>query len=107
MKAYSLSTQRTYLNELRSYFYWCHKNNAAGYGIRELRSYFEQLLAGGYSANLVHSRLNAVKFFYEKVLHRPSFFVDLPRPQKGWQLPAFFSAGEVAAIFKFYKQLEA
>lgn len=106
LKAYSTSTQRTYLNELRCYFYWCGKNNATSYGITELRNYFEQLLTEGYSANLVHSRLNAVKFFYEKVLKRPGFLIDLPRPQKGWQLPAFFSAAEVAAILNYTDNLK-
>ena len=106
LKAYSTSTQRTYLNELRCYFYWCGTTNAAAYGIVELRAYFEQLLTDGYSANLVHSRLNAVKFFYEKVMKREAFLMDLPRPQKGWQLPAFFSAAEVAAILNYTDNLK-
>ena len=33
--------------------------------------------------NTLHSRINGIKFYYEKVLHQPQLLLDLPRPKKG------------------------
>ena len=41
--------------------------------------------------NALHSRLNALKFYFEQVLHREKFFVDIPRPKKHSQLPKTFT----------------
>ena len=48
--------------------------------------------------NTLHSRINAVKFYYEKVLKREKFFWEIPRPKKAQQLPKVFSQDDVAAI---------
>jgi len=41
----------------------------------------------GYTENTMHSRINALKFYYEQVLGREKFFLDIPRPKKRLQLP--------------------
>lgn len=106
LKAYSVSTQRTYLNEIHVFLQWCANKDAACITIDQLRAYFEGILKEGYSIHLVHSRLNAVKFLYEKVLKGPGFWVDLPRPKKGFQVPGFFSDSEVAAILNHTTNLK-
>lgn len=98
LKAYSVNTQRTYLNEISFFLQWCGSKDAQLLTTERIREYFERLLNEGYSINLVHSRLNDVKFLYEKVLKGSGFWVDPPRPRKGFQLPNFFSADEVTAI---------
>jgi integrase/recombinase XerD len=52
------------------------------------------------SENTVHSRMNALKFYYEQVLGREKFFWNIPRPKKPLQLPRFFSQEEVTDIIK-------
>ena len=42
--------------------------------------------------------MNALKYYYEQVLHREKMFFDIPRPKKPLQLPGVFSKEEVAAI---------
>ena len=54
----------------------------------------------GIGENAAHSRLNALKFYFEQVLGREKFFWQIPRPKKVQQLPRFFSQDEITAIIK-------
>jgi site-specific recombinase XerD len=65
---------------LQSYFYYC---------AHELKL----------SENAIHSRMNAVKFYYEQVLHREKMFFDIPRPKKPLSLPKSLNFEEVKRLF--------
>ena len=45
--------------------------------------------------NSLRSRISAVKFYYEQVLHREKMFYDIPRPKRALQLPKVMSVVEV------------
>ena len=45
-----------------------------------------------------NQKINSIKFFYEKVLHRPREVYELPRPKKPFKLPEVFSENEVRRI---------
>ena len=66
-------------DKLQSYFLYCHKNL--------------QL-----SENAIHSRMNAVKFYFEKVLHKEKMFFDIPRPKKQQKLPKALNTSEITKI---------
>jgi site-specific recombinase XerD len=66
---------------LRRYFVYC----------------FEKL---NLTENTLHSRINALKFYYEQVLGREKFFWEIPRPKKQLQLPRFFNQNEITSIIK-------
>jgi integrase/recombinase XerD len=66
-------------DDLRRYFLFC----------------FEKLRL---TENTLHSRINAIKFYFEQVLGREKFFWEIPRPKKKIELPKIFSQDEVAAI---------
>src|SRR5690606_39904666 len=51
------------------------------------------------SESQLHSRLNAIKFYFEQVLHKPDFFAEIPRPKKPSTLPKVLSQKEVKRIF--------
>lgn len=55
------------------------------------------------SANTLNSRLNALKFYFEQVLHREKFFVDLPRPQRPLILPNVMAEQEMGRLFNAIK----
>ena len=96
LKMYSSSTVQTYsvefgqllkllkdypVNELtpdrlRSYFLYCTK---------KLRL----------SENQLHSRMNALKFYFEQVLHQPKMFFDIPRPKRPMLLPKSLERREI------------
>ena len=51
------------------------------------------------SENTLHSRMNALKFYYEQVLKRENFFWEIPRPKKQNQLPKVLSENEIGRLF--------
>lgn len=96
LKGYSRSTIITYRNEfiqllqvlgkvpvsslsrerLRDYFVWCH-------AVKKL------------TENTIHSRLNAIKFYFEVVLKGEKFYWDIPRPKKPVMLPKVISEEKI------------
>ena len=52
------------------------------------------------SENHLHSRMNAVKFYFEKVLERPGYPADIPRPKKPSQLPRVVAKPEVRRMLE-------
>jgi len=101
LKAYSPSTIRIYCNELAQLLYLLKDTHVDTLSPERLRSYllycFQELKL---SENTIHSRINAIKFYFEQVLHRDKlFFEEIPRPQKKSSLPKVFSKQDIAKIF--------
>ena len=57
----------------------------------------------GINEHTAHSRLNALKFYFEQVLGREKFFWEIPRPKKPLDLPRIFNQDEIAAIINSIK----
>ena len=49
--------------------------------------------------NTLHSRINAMKFYFEQVLNREKFFWEIPRPKKQLILPKVLGEDELAKLF--------
>ena len=100
LKAYSRSTIKTYLNEMSQLLQAIHPIAADELQPEHLRRYliycYEKLRL---SENTLHSRINALKFYYEQVLHREKFFYEIPRPKKPLQLPKLLNEKELSALF--------
>lgn len=47
-----------------------------------IKRYLLKCLGEGLKKNILHSRINALKYFYEQVLGREKFFFDIPRLEK-------------------------
>lgn len=56
-------------------------------------------MKNGLKENTIHSRLNALKFYYEQVLHRDKFFFEIPRPKKPLILPRLLNEDELRKLF--------
>ena len=101
LKAYSISTIRTYRNEFMQLLQILKNTPVNELTTDDLRRYFvycfEKLKL---SENTLHSRINAIKFYFEQVLKTENFFWEIPRPKKPLQLPRHFNQVEVAAIIK-------
>ncbi len=100
LKAYSKSTMKTYRNELAVFFRALGSKPAIDLTEEQLKRYLlhchEKL---GLSENTLHSRMNALKFYYEQVLKRHRFFWDIPRPKRPMQLPKLLNEDELARLF--------
>lgn len=101
LKSYSRSTIKTYSNEFVQFLQTIRKMPANEFTTARIKDYlqycFEKLKL---SENTLHSRMNALKFYYEQVLNKEKFFWEIPRPKKPLQLPKFFNQDEIAAIIK-------
>jgi len=107
LKGYSTSTQKTYRNEIAAFLQTLKQKKADSLAIENIRSYIhdcihKQLL----SENIIHSRLNALKFMYEQVLGHERFFVELPRPKKHLQLHKVLGEEELRRLFASPKNLK-
>jgi integrase/recombinase XerD len=87
LKAYSYSTVRTYRGELLTFFKALGKWPANQVTIEDIKRYLLKCVGEGLSENTIHSRINALKFYYEKVLGYEKFFFQFPRPKKPQLLP--------------------
>jgi site-specific recombinase XerD len=59
-----------------------------------------------WSATVQNQLINAIKFFYEKLLKRPAEQYDLPRPKKEQKLPAVFSEAEIKKMIEACENLK-
>ena len=100
LKAFSPSTIRTYLNEMAQLLIAIKNIPADELKPEHLKRYlvycYEKL---GLKENTLHSRINAMKFYYEKVLGRERFFWEIPRPKRAFQLPKLLNENELAKLF--------
>ena len=90
LKGYSNSTIKTYLNEVSQLLYTL-KNVAADtlptQRIKDYLQYCHTTLQ--LSENTLHSRMNALKFYYEQVLHKENFFGKYPDPKSHYNYRHF------------------
>jgi len=100
LKAYSNSTIKTYINEMAQLLQTIKNIPADELTTEHLKRYlvycYEKLKL---SENTLHSRINAMKFYYEQVLKREKFFWEIPRPKKRIQLPKLLNEKELATLF--------
>lgn len=107
LKAYSASTIRTYLNEVGVFLRTIKNNSADGFNVQRIKDYLEYCSATlKLTENTLHSRMNALKFYYEQVLKREKFFWDIPRPKKGVLLPKVLSKEEIVRLLKAIENLK-
>jgi site-specific recombinase XerD len=100
LKSYSPSTIRTYTNEFVQFLQTIKDNKASDFTIARIKDYmqycFEKLKL---SENTLHSRINALKFYYEQVLGQEKFFWEIPRPKKPLLLPKLLNEIEISKLF--------
>ena len=107
LKAYSQSTIRVYISEMSQLLQALGNIPADELTPKHLKRYlvycYEKL---GLKENTLHSRINAMKFYYEQVLGRERFFWEIPRPKKQLILPKVLSENELARLFNALNNLK-
>jgi integrase/recombinase XerD len=100
LKAYSASTIKTYLGEMTQLLTILNTIPADELTPEHLKRYlvhcYEKLKL---TENTLHSRINAMKFYYEQVLKREKFFWEIPRPKKQYILPKVLGESELKRLF--------
>ncbi len=96
LKAYSPNTIRTYVSEFAQLLITIKSFSVDELNAERLRSYFLFCIKNlKMSENALHSRMNAIKFYFEQVLKRENFFIQIPRPKKPSTLPKALSTNDV------------
>ena len=100
LKGYSLNTVRTYRNEFSQFLFLLKNNDVFDCDETNVRNYFLYCINElKLSENTMHSRMNAIKFFFEKVLHREKFFFEIHRQKKEKKLPKVIHPQDIRKIF--------
>lgn len=107
LQGLSKNTQKSYVTEFAQLLQILKNHPVRELSAEKLRSYIlycHQVLH--LSENLIHSRINALKFYFEKVLHQQKIFFDIPRPKKPLLLPKALSYQEVRKIIEVTDNLK-
>ena len=99
LKAYSPSTIRTYRNEFAQLLQILGTIQVQDLKPEHLQRYLLYCIKNGLKENTVHSRINALKFYYEQVLHEHKMFFEIPRPKKPLVLPKLLNEDELRKLF--------
>lgn len=107
LKAYSPKTIITYRNEFGQLLQILKEVNVNSLDAEKLRSYFLYCTTElKLSENTLHSRMNAVKFYFEQVLKRERLFFEIPRPKKASKLPKVITAKDIKRLFEVTTNLK-
>jgi integrase/recombinase XerD len=99
LKNYSTSTQKTYLIEFAQLLYILNKNPVNTISYDKLGRYFSWCITtNNISASQLHSRINAIKFYFEQVLKKENFSYEIPRPKKSLLLPKVISEDAILRL---------
>lgn len=101
LKAYSPNTIRMYVAEFSDLLVLINDVSVDDLTHKRLKDYFLYCVKSlKMSERKMNGKINAVKFYFEKVKHKPQMFFDIPRPKKPSTLPKMLSKTEIKKIFK-------
>lgn len=107
LKGYSINTIRTYRNEFIQLLIILKNKNVIDCDENKIRSYFLYCINTlKLSENTLQSRINAIKFYFEKVLKRKKFFYEIPRPKKHSILPKHINNQDIKKLFEVTQNLK-
>lgn len=96
LKGYSTSTIRTYKNEFIALLQVLKLKDVSTLTTDEIKRYILYCInILQLSTNTIHSRLNAIKFYFEQVIKKEKIFVEIPRPKKRLILPKVISEEKI------------
>lgn len=99
LKGYSRNTLKNYRNELIQFFSYFEGRDYKAIRKEEIESFVAMLISKHKISNTKQNQLiNAIKFYYEKVLGQPREFYDIQRPKKAKELPNVLSMQEVRRL---------
>ncbi|NNL83188.1 MAG: tyrosine-type recombinase/integrase [Winogradskyella sp.] len=107
LKKYSPNTKRIYLAEFQHLLNLLDDYYVGDLNPKRLKDYFLYCLnVENMGERKMNGKINAIKFYFEQVLHRPKMFFDIPRPKKPLTLPKMLSKSEVKKLFNVTSNLK-
>jgi len=107
LKAYSYNTRKAYKGALVYFFKFFEGTDVKNLNKEQIEGYVATLITKyKISENKQNLVINAIKFYFEKVLDLPRTFYNIQRPKKNKTLPGVLSTQEVAKLLKQPKNLK-
>ena len=104
---YSVSTEKTYKNALEDYLNYHHSIDIDKLSEGHIQSFLRHLvMERNVSTSYQNQAINAIKFYYERVLggQRKTYFIDRPKKEK--TLPVVLSEEEILLILRSVTNLK-
>jgi len=106
-KRYSSHTIKTYCAYMKDFVFYFRNKTLEVLTTNDINSYILDLQEAFHiSESQQNQRINAIKFYYEKVLKRDRTFYEIERPRKRNQLPKVLSKEEVKRIIDASENLK-
>ncbi len=106
-KRYSENTKKIYTSYFRDFQQFFKGKKLGGITKDDINNYLLTLIQEkNISISQQNQRINAIKFYYEKVLDRPREYYDIERPRKERKLPDVLSKEEIGAMLKATENLK-
>lgn len=100
-KRYSENTIRTYTSYMKDFAFHFEKTKLEDIQLEEINTYILALIqTANISLSEQNQRINAIKFYYEKVLLREKQRIQIERPRKGRTLPDILSKTEIQLLLQ-------
>ena len=107
LRGYSENTQRTYLQQFKDFLLFFKDAHPIELTDVEIRNYILYLIEHRkLSKSTQNQAINAIKFFYEKVMLQERKVYYLDRPMKDKKLPEVLSQEEVISIFEALENIK-
>jgi integrase/recombinase XerD len=104
---YSENTIKTYTHYFRDFISAFKGRDLDSISKEEINSYILKLIREkDISASQQNQRINAIKFYYEKILNRGKEYYQIDRPRKERKLPDVLSKEEIGAMLKVATNLK-
>ncbi len=98
LKNYSLSTRKSYSHCFEKFLAHFKGHDINSLTKDQITDYLLRESDKGISAVYQNQIINAIKFYYEKVLGRKKEFYNLPRAKRPFKLPTVFSEEEIVRL---------
>ncbi|WP_346859501.1 site-specific tyrosine recombinase/integron integrase [uncultured Draconibacterium sp.] len=106
-KRYSRSTIKTYVAYFKDFLHYFSERDPKEIGGEEINAYILELInIWDITTSEQNQRINAIKFYFEKVLRKARQVYEIERPRKEKILPDILSKEEVGAILKTTENLK-
>lgn len=107
LMGYSNSTLKTYRNEFGHFLNALKDTPAQDCTVEDIRNYILYCINElRLSEASIHSRINAIKFYYELVLKQERFLIEVPRPKKPLKLPKVIAPVDIKKLFNVTQNLK-
>jgi len=107
LKAYSPATMHHYRQEFQKLLMLLGELDVSSLTTEQVKSYLLWLITKkGYGESHANTAVNAIKFYFEKVLLQPRVVYDLPRPKKPLVLPKVMAKESITRIIQSMDNLK-